>query len=129
LVDAEEVTPTPIEEWPTSNGMRVSATLGALLMLSALSLAQVSIAANLDDGTGSIYRTAHLHFQLQNCGANIPVTTGTTLIVQDTFDLRPATPGATITGTIIGNDQILCGNVASTFYLVTIQTLSVRLNA
>jgi hypothetical protein len=39
--------------------------------------------------------------QLQNCGANIPVTTGTTLIVQDTFDLRPATPGATITGTII----------------------------
>ena len=94
---------------------------------SQSSLAQVSITANLDDGTGSIYRTAHLHFQLQNCCANIPVTTGTTLIVQDTFDLRP------ITGTIIGNDQILCGNVASTFYLVTIQTLSkgdlcVRLN-
>ena len=101
---------------------------------SQSSLAQVSITANLDDGTGSIYRTAHLHFQLQNCGANIPVTTGTTLIVQDTFELRPATPGATITGTIIGNDQILCGNVASTFYLVTIQTVSkgdlcVRLNA
>src|ERR1700723_2233301 len=72
---------------------------------SQSSQAQVSITANLDDGTGSIYRTAHLHFQLQNCGANIPVTTGTTLIVQDAFDLRPATPGATITGTIIGNDQ------------------------
>ena len=107
---------------------------------SQSSLAEASIAANLDDGTasvapaGSIYRTAPLHFQLRNCGANIPVTTATTLFVQDTFDLRPATPGATITGTIIGNDQILCGNVASTFYLVTIQTLSkgdlcVRLNA
>src|ERR1700722_14752087 len=98
------------------------------------SLAQASITSNLDDGSGSIYRTAHLHFQLRNCGANIPVTTGTTLIVQDTFDLRPATPGATITGTIIGNDQILRVNVASTFYLVTIQILSkadlcVRLNA
>jgi hypothetical protein len=56
---------------------------------------------------------------LQNCGANIPVTTGTTDIIQDAFDLRPATPGGSISASVIGNDQILCGNVASTFYLVT----------
>jgi hypothetical protein len=61
-----------------------------------------------------MYRTAYLHFQLQNCGANIPVVPSSTTVVQDSFDLRPATPGSSISGTILGNDQILCGNVAST---------------
>src|SRR4029077_8589420 len=31
-------------------------------------------------------------------------------------------PGGSIRETIIGNDQILCGNVASTFYLITLTT-------
>jgi hypothetical protein len=60
-----------------------------------------------------------LHFQLQNCGPNIPVTTGIATIIQDSFDLRPSSPGGSISGNVIGNDQILCGNIASTFYLVT----------
>jgi hypothetical protein len=30
--------------------------------------------ASLNDGTGTTYRTAFLHFQLQPCGANIPLT-------------------------------------------------------
>jgi hypothetical protein len=51
-------------------------------------------------------------------GANIPVVPSSETVVQDSFDLRPATPGGSITGSILGNDQILCGNVASTFYLV-----------
>jgi hypothetical protein len=29
-----------------------------------------------------------------NCGANIPVVIGSEAIVQDSFDLRPATPGS-----------------------------------
>ena len=80
---------------------------------------KVTVTATLTDGTGTTYRTGYLHFQLVNCGANIPVVTGSEAIVQDSFDLRPATPGSSISGTIIGNDQILCGNVASTYYLVT----------
>lgn len=36
-------------------------------------------------------------------------------IVQDSFDLHPATIGGTIAVSILGNDQILWGGVASTF--------------
>jgi hypothetical protein len=63
----------------------------------------------ITDGTGTIYRTGYLHFQFVNCGAKVSVVTDSTAIVQDTFDLRPATPGASISGSILGNDQILCG--------------------
>jgi hypothetical protein len=52
----------------------------------------------LTDGTGTVYRTAYLHFQLVNCGANIPVVTGTEAITQDSFDLRSAKPDGSITG-------------------------------
>jgi len=62
------------------------------------------------------YRTGYLHFQLNNCGQNIPVTTA---IIQDSFDLGPPTAGAAISGTVIGNDQILCGNVAPPHNTVT----------
>jgi hypothetical protein len=76
-------------------------------------------AITLTDGTRTIYKTAYLHFQLGNCGENVPVVTGSTAIVQDSFDLRPATPGGSISGSILGNDHILCGNVASTNYVIT----------
>jgi len=56
---------------------------------------------------------------LQNCGANIPNTSGGKFIVQDSFDIRPVSLNGPISGSVIGNDQILCGNVLSTFYLVT----------
>ena len=58
-------------------------------------------------------------FELLNCAANIPVVTGTEAIVQNSFDPRPSSPGASISGTAIGNDQILCGTVKSTYYTVT----------
>jgi len=50
---------------------------------------------------------------------NIPVVTGTEAIIQESFDLRRATPGGPISALILGNAQILWGNVASTYYLVT----------
>jgi hypothetical protein len=77
------------------------------------SFAQVSIIAQLLDGTGTAYKTGYLHFQLQNCGANIPnVTAGVkgNFIVQDSFDLRPSSLSGPISGSITGNFQILCGN-------------------
>lgn len=102
--------------------------LFSLLLLCAAALplsAQVSINTNLTTGTmttgvANLYRTAYLHFQLINCGDNIPVMPGSSnAVVQDSFDLRPATPGSAIVGEIIGNDQITCGNVISTYYEVT----------
>jgi hypothetical protein len=33
---------------------------------------------------------------LQNCGANIPLTGGTSLIAQDSFDIKPTQPSGTI---------------------------------
>ena len=73
--------------------------------------AQVTITATLTDGTGTTYGTGFLHFQLQNCGGNLPNTSGGKFIVQDSFDLRRSSPGSSITGTVVGNDQILCGNI------------------
>lgn len=100
--------------------LRNSLLLAVAVLLSSLpSLSQVTVTANLTDGTGTTYRTAFLHFQLVNCGANTPAVTGIETIVQDSFDLRPATPGSTISGTVIGNDQITCGGIASTYYVVT----------
>jgi hypothetical protein len=78
-----------------------------------------TVNATLTDGTGTIYRTAYLHFQLVNCGNNVPVVTGSTAIVQDSFDLHPATVGGSISASVLGNDQILCGGIASTNYLIT----------
>jgi len=39
-------------------------------------------------------------------------------VIQDSFDLRPASRGGSIPGAIFGNDQILWGNVLSTYYVV-----------
>ncbi len=101
-------------------------TILFLLLFAGLAAsAQVSINTNLTtgtmtSGTANIYRTAYLHFQLVNCGDNTPIMPGTTNgIVQDSFDLHPSTPGSAIVGQIVGNDQITCGNVVSTYYEVT----------
>jgi hypothetical protein len=40
-------------------------------------------------------------------------------MVQHSLDLHPTTPGSSISGTVLGNDQILCGNVKSSHYIVT----------
>lgn len=107
------------------NLCRLVAGLLLAASLSAPLSAQVSINTNLTTGTmttgvANLYRTAYLHFQLVNCGDNIPVMPGqSNAVVQDSFDLRPATPGSAIVGEIIGNDQITCGNVISTYYQVT----------
>jgi hypothetical protein len=55
-----------------------------------------------------------LHFQLVSFAPTSPSRSAITGIVQDSFDLRPATPCGSISGSILGNDQIHFGNVAST---------------
>src|SRR5215469_9802876 len=62
--------------------------LAVTLLLPSLSLSQATVNATLIDGTGTIYRSAYRHCQLVNCGANIPVATGSEAAVQDSVDLR-----------------------------------------
>jgi len=50
--------------------------------------------------SGKLVQPAFLHLQLNNCGANIPVVTGSEAIIQDSFDLGLPTPGGPISGTI-----------------------------
>ena len=97
----------------------------AIPAFTPLVQSQVSINTNLTTGTmttgiANLYRTAYLHFQLVNCGDNTPIMPGTSnAVVQDSFDLHPATPGSAIVGQIVGNDQITCGNVVSSYYVLT----------
>ena len=96
-------------------------TLTALFfcLLAPLSFSQVSVIANLLDGTGSTYKTGYLHFQLENCGANVPNTSSSAFIVQDSFDIHPTSLNGPINGSVVGNDQIYCGNILSTYYVIT----------
>ena len=90
-----------------------------LLLSSCLSFSS-TFTATLKNGTGTTVTTAYLHFELWNCGTNFPTVNGQPqTIVQFTFDLHPSATTGVITGTVIGNDQILCGNVASTEWIIT----------
>jgi hypothetical protein len=76
--------------------------------------------ATLKNGTGTTLTTAYLHFELWNCGTNFPTISGQPqTIVQFTFDLKANPTTGVITGTVLGNDLILCGNVANTEWIVT----------
>jgi len=79
----------------------------------------VPVSANLTNGSGAIVPGAYLHFALWNCGVNVPSVSGTGSIVQSAFDMKQPSGGGTITGVILANDQILCGGIASTRWLVT----------
>lgn len=45
------------------------------------------------------------------CGANIPAVPSSMRLSKIRSDLDPATPGGSISGSILGDDQILRGNV------------------
>src|SRR4051812_15261085 len=84
-----------------------------------MATASVSVSGKLTDGTGAVSRTAFLRFQLENCGANFPVAASSPLIVVQTqIDIRPNQPDGTIQSSILGNDEILCGNRQSTWWTV-----------
>ena len=71
-------------------GLRAVFVTAILLTLCSSAYSQiVSVNANLLDGTGATYRTGYLHFQLENCGANVPnmgATGSGNFIVQDSFE-------------------------------------------
>lgn len=89
------------------------------LLLSSAAFAQVPVGAQLTDGAGHGVNGAFLRFELWNCGANFPVNTANPLIiVQRRFDLKANSAGI-VTGQVIPNDQIKCGGVISTRWMVT----------
>jgi hypothetical protein len=67
-----------------------------------------------------IQKSGYLHWQLWNCGNNVPQLVGNPLaIVSQQFDMRPNPTTGVITGAVYGSNQILCGNVFSTQWLTS----------
>lgn len=79
----------------------------------------VQVSTQLADGSGALSSTSFLRFSLYNCGSNLPVySAGNLVMVKKQFDLKPNASGL-ITGSVVPNDQILCGGVASTLWTIT----------
>lgn len=79
----------------------------------------VQVNAQLVDGSGALSSTSFLRFSLYNCGSNLPVySAGNLVMIKKQFDLKPNAQG-TIIGSVVPNDKILCGGVASTLWTIT----------
>src|SRR6266568_4618682 len=80
----------------------------------------IVVTATLVDGQGNVQTSAYLHFQLWNCGTNVPQIIGNSqAVVAQQFDMRPNPASGLISGVIFGNKQIACGGIQSTQWLVT----------
>jgi len=65
-------------------------------------------------------RPVRLNFQLWNCGNNVPQVIGNSAaIVTAQFTLYANQTTGLISGSVYGNDQISCGGIQSTEWLVT----------
>lgn len=95
------------------------ALAAACLLPVSLSGQNITVTATLTDGQGIVQKTAYLHWQLWNCGNNVPMIQGSNAIVAQQFDMRANPSTGVISGSVYGNDQILCGNIYSTQWIVT----------
>lgn len=99
--------------------------LASLALFATFAAAQtttpgVTVTASLFDGQGNIQKTSYLHFELWNCGDNVPqLSEGTGAIVASQFDMRANPTTGIISGAIYGSDQIFCATQNSTEWLVT----------
>ena len=98
------------------------AVIAVVVLTCAFSLAQgIAVTAHLVNGQGQNITTAYLHFELWNCGKNVPQVIGQPLVVvPNQFDIHANPTTGLITGNIYGNNEILCGGVQSTQWLVTV---------
>ena len=96
--------------------------LAGLILAALCHLAHaqtVNVSATLVDGSNNPVPGAYLRFELYNCGPNYPVVSGNSLVmVQRSFDLQQNSSGV-ISGTVIPNDLVTCGNAVSTQWTVT----------
>lgn len=94
----------------------------ALLALPCLGQTPgVTVNATLVDGQGQIQKAAYLHWELFNCGDNVPQVQGglNYSVVATQFDMHANTQTGVISGSVFAKDQIQCGGVNSTEWLVT----------
>lgn len=92
-----------------------------LLLLAALPVfAQIPVQTRLIDGQGNPLPQAYLQFELKNCGNNFPVFAPMpALTIDRKFVMRPNSTTGIVTGQLLPTDQITCGNIASTAWIVT----------
>lgn len=98
--------------------LRILLFVCSCLLPLALAGQGVTVTATLTDGQGIVQKTAYLHWQLWNCGNNVPQTSGGAIVAQQ-FDMRANPTTGLISGSVYGKDEILCGNVNSTQWIVT----------
>jgi len=79
----------------------------------------VAFTATLVDGQGNNIKTAYLHWQLWNCGNNVPQVIGAPLVVSEQFDMHANPTAGIITGAVYRNNQLLYGGVQSAQWIVT----------
>jgi hypothetical protein len=81
--------------------------LAAILFLATQAFAS-TFTATLKNGTGSTLPAAYVHFQLYNCGTNVPVIASSPSTIAATmFDLTPNQSNGTLIGTVVGKSQWL----------------------
>jgi hypothetical protein len=86
----------------------------SVILLSVAASASVTVNATLTDQQGNPQPFAFLEVQLVDCGANIPVSGNSSIVVKD----MKFTPSQ-LPATIYGNNEITCGNSYSTLYHIT----------
>jgi hypothetical protein len=71
------------------------------------------------DGRGNPITTAYLNFQLWNCSGQVAEVIGyPAAIVQQQFTLTANPTTGIVSGSVFGNNQISCGNIQSTEWIV-----------
>lgn len=99
--------------------MKAWTAILVLLCAALPAYSVVTVNASLSDVGQNLPKTAFLRFELENCGDNIPQVPNNLLaIVLPKIDLRPV--NGVISGSVLGNNEILCGGVPSTFYHITL---------
>lgn len=94
--------------------------LCAVILAALPSFANVQVTAHLTDPSGSPASVSFVRFELANCGFNVPaVPTSPLSVVWKHLDIKPDKTTGIATGTIFGNDEILCGGSQSSLYHVT----------
>jgi hypothetical protein len=106
-------------------------TLAVLLFCAGASFAQtpgVAVTAKLIDGQGNTIKTAYLHFELWNCGLNVPQVIGAPLtVVTSHFDLHANPTTGLISGSTVAIDgqiRVVFDSATPTVFLLISASLS-----
>jgi hypothetical protein len=95
-------------------------SLSFLFLLGLPSLRSATLSGSVSDLTGqAVTNYTIVRFILQNCTTTIPRVAGSTSFAKMQVDFRPAANGQ-LSGTIVGNDAIICEAQGNTYYKITV---------